>query len=84
MRQVSLLITTVLVVIGCASDPQTEQSQSTALPDYPEYASADTLFPHIRYTDGLVSVNDRCMVRGVKLNRRMPPVYVNGSPLGFC
>lgn len=49
-----------------------------------EYADADTLFPHLRYPDGQVSLNDRCMVRAVKLNPRMPAIYVNGRPVGFC
>ena len=49
-----------------------------------EYADADTLFPHMRFADGLVSLNDRCAVRQTKLNRRLPPIYVNGRPIGFC
>ncbi|MBM3975955.1 MAG: hypothetical protein FJ299_03060 [Planctomycetes bacterium] len=45
----------------------------------------DPLHPRIRYDDGQVSPNDSCMIRlGSKLNRRMPPAYVNGMPLGFC
>jgi hypothetical protein len=43
----------------------------------------DTL-PRIQYADGQVSLNDRCPVRKVPLNLRMPPVYVNGRPVGFC
>jgi hypothetical protein len=41
-------------------------------------------FPRLVYPDGLVSLNDRCPVRKVELNPRMPPVYVNGQPVGFC
>ena len=41
-------------------------------------------FPRVEYSDGRVSLNDRCPVRKVKLNPRMPPVYVNGGPVGFC
>ena len=41
-------------------------------------------FPHLRYMDGQQSLNDRCMVRQVKLNPRIAPVYVNGKPVGFC
>ena len=48
-------------------------------------AGGDSLFPRIAYFDGaLVSVNDRCAVRKVKLNPKMPPAYVNGRPVGFC
>jgi hypothetical protein len=45
----------------------------------------DPKLPRVRYVDGQVSGNDSCMIRlGSKLNRRMPPAYVNGFPLGFC
>lgn len=45
----------------------------------------DPLHPRVRYDDGQVSTNDSCMIRlGSKLNRKMPPAYVNGMPLGFC
>jgi hypothetical protein len=47
-------------------------------------AGGDTLYPRLRYTDSLVSVNDRCIVTARKLNPRMAPVYVNGVPIGFC
>ncbi len=39
----------------------------------------------IRYVDGQVSRNDSCMIKlGNSLNRRVPPLYVNGEPMGFC
>lgn len=41
--------------------------------------------PRLRYDDGQVSLNTTCAVRlENKLNPAIPPVYVNGSPLGFC
>ncbi len=43
----------------------------------------DTL-PKIRFSDGQVSLNDRCAVRGRKLSKKIPPVYVNGYPVAFC
>jgi hypothetical protein len=43
----------------------------------------DTM-PMLRFADGQISLNDRCMVRLVKLNPKMPPVYVSGHPVGFC
>jgi hypothetical protein len=46
-------------------------------------AAEDELAP-IRFADGQVSLNDRCIVRKGKLNLRMPPLYVNGRPIGFC
>lgn len=47
-------------------------------------ATADTSFPRIKYPDSLESVNDRCIVRMVKMSRSVRPVYVNGWPIGFC
>ncbi|MFN0152698.1 MAG: hypothetical protein ACKVU1_18500 [bacterium] len=41
-------------------------------------------FPRVQFRDGQLSLNTRCIVRQVKLNRRMPPIYVNGQPIGFC
>lgn len=50
-----------------------------------EFVEAEDSFPRVRYFDtNLVSINDRCAVRKVKLNPKMPPVYVNGQPVGFC
>jgi YHS domain-containing protein len=40
--------------------------------------------PRLQYADSLVSLNDRCIVKGTKLNPRIHPVYVNGQPIGFC
>ena len=48
------------------------------------YTDGNAEFPHIRYGDGLESLNDRCMVRHSKLNLHMRPLYVNGRPAGFC
>lgn len=44
----------------------------------------DPAHPRLRFADSLDSANDRCMVRGSRLNARIPPQYVNGVPLGFC
>ncbi len=41
-------------------------------------------FPNIKYSDSLVSVNDRCIVKQTKLNLKVRPVYVNWRPIGFC
>jgi len=48
------------------------------------YTDSTAEFPRIIFADGQVSKNDRCMVRMSKLNRKMPPMYVNGKPVGFC
>lgn len=44
----------------------------------------DPKFPRLRDADGRVSLNDRCPVRAKPLNPKMAPIYVNGSPVGFC
>jgi hypothetical protein len=48
------------------------------------YTDTTAEFPHLRYRNGWESLNDRCPVRKGKLNLRLPPVYVNGHPVGFC
>ena len=47
-------------------------------------AGADSLHPRLRFTDSLMSANDRCIVSLKKLNPKVRPVYVNGVPMGFC
>lgn len=50
-----------------------------------EFVSPQDSFPRLRYFDSKqVTINDRCAVRKVKLNPKMPAVYVNGQPVGFC
>ena len=50
-----------------------------------EFVNPEDTLPRVRYyEDGQVSLNDRCAVRKVKLNPKMPPIYVNGQPVGFC
>lgn len=44
----------------------------------------DAGHPKVKYADSLVSLNDRCMVAGNKLNLKIRPVYVSGAPIGFC
>ena len=66
---------------GCGSSGETN---GEALSTRAHYVDAGDSLPRIQFADGQVSMNDRCMVRQVKLNLRMPPVYVNGRPLGFC
>jgi len=45
----------------------------------------DPKLPLARYSDGQVGLSNSCGIRlGNKLNRRIPPIYVNGQPVGFC
>ncbi len=36
------------------------------------------------YSIGGETLNDRCPVRLARLNPRMPAIYVNQHPVGFC
>jgi len=71
-----------------AEKPQAETKPMMAEKQYVvmgEYVAAQDSLPRLRYFDGeQVSLNDRCAVRKVKLNPKMPPIYVNGQPVGFC
>jgi hypothetical protein len=41
--------------------------------------------PSVRYLDGQLALDGSCAIRiGNKLSRKVPPVYVNGQPIGFC
>lgn len=52
---------------------------------FADYVNPEDSLPRLRFReDGQVSINDRCAVRKVKLNPRMPAAYVNGRPVGFC
>ncbi len=49
-----------------------------------EVPGSDPEFPKLKWSDGKVSVNDRCPVRVRKLNPKIDPLWVNGRPIGFC
>jgi len=47
--------------------------------------SGDPEHPRLRYLDGQVSGNTSCAIRrGNRLNPKVPPMRVNGTPIGFC
>ncbi len=62
------------------------EGTATVLPDpgWAELVQPDAEFSAMRWSNGEVTLNDRCPVRKVKLNPSMPPIYVNGEPIGFC
>ena len=50
-----------------------------------QVASSNPERPRLRYLDGQVSRNNTCaIILPNKLNPAIPPMYVNGSPIGFC
>jgi hypothetical protein len=86
---VAIALSLGVVVLACSKKQKEEQAEQTEPEkDYMvvgEYVSLQDTLPHIRYfEDNLVSLNDRCAVRKVKLNPKLPPIYVNGHPVGFC
>lgn len=80
--QAMMLVAAMSAVIPAACSKKDRPVEHMALG---EFVEAQDSFPRVRYFDtNLVSINDRCAVRMVKLNPQMPPVYVNGQPVGFC
>jgi hypothetical protein len=86
---ISVLAVAVLA-LGLACSKQKPQAEKPPAGDKDymvmgEYVNAQDSLPRLRYFDGnQVSLNDRCAVRKAKLNPKMPPIYVNGQPVGFC
>lgn len=81
MRQLGPLLLLGLILVGCGSEPTELVHDSTEMPSY---VDPEAEFPRVSYPGIGVTVNDRCPVRQVKLNRKMKPVYANGQPVGFC
>jgi hypothetical protein len=80
-----------------ACEPEAAAPSVVALPDAmrpPRPLDDDGIFyvlgpdpahPRVRYLDGQLAESESCAVQlGKKLSRRVPPVYVNGRPIGFC
>ena len=66
---------------ACGAEEETVLIDDSALG-----ARVDTTaeFSPLRFPDGELTLNDRCPVRKVPLNTRMPSIYVNQHPVGFC
>ena len=80
-----LWILAVVLTLGSLACQGEDTPQITLNTDaFAAYEDESAEFPRLRFPDGSLSLNDRCPVRKVKLNRRMPPLYVNGRPIGFC
>gem|GEM_PF-1167962 len=95
-RNVPSRLLTVCVLFMClwgCSRKTKEPSDQAASPGAPSsvqmllpaaYTDTTLEFPHLRFTDQTLSLNDRCPVRKAKLNERLAPLFVNGRPIGFC
>jgi len=75
LRNISRGFATAALV--AAAMPAASAAQRYIPTDDPEH-------PRIQYADSLYSLNDECIVRLRRLSRSIPPVYVNGLPIGFC
>jgi hypothetical protein len=86
---ISVLVVGALALgLACSKEKQQAEKQPMGEKDYMvmgEYVNAQDSLPRLRYFDGSqVSLNDRCPNTKAKLNPKMPPIYVNGQPIGFC
>jgi hypothetical protein len=80
----SITVVAAVAALACAKQEQASEPVREHVV-FGEYITPEDSFPQVRYFEsGLVSRNDRCAVRKVRLNVKMPPVYVNGRPIGFC
>lgn len=80
----SIAVFATIAALSC-SDKASDTAEPVSHVAFGEYIQPEDSFPQVRYFEsGLVSPNDRCAVRKVRLNLKMPPVYVNGRPIGFC
>jgi len=83
MRWRAILITTLVAMVLSTCSKKGKDAKHYV--ELAELISPEDSFPRMRYFDSnLVTINDRCAVRKVRLNSKMPAVYVNGQPVGFC
>lgn len=84
----SVVLVAAVAALACSEKEEAKQEEAAStMPSvvYGEFIAPDDSLQRMRYLEtGLVGLNDRCAVRKVRLNPKMPPVYVNGQPIGFC
>ena len=83
-KRINAVSVTMMLFLGAAGCREPERTRVLEPGPEPAFVDAGAELPRVRFGDGQVSLNDRCAVRRVKLNLRMPPAYVNGRPIGFC
>jgi hypothetical protein len=86
----AVLISTAALACRTQPEPPIAENRPVAYVDADgshETQVRDTLHnahPHMRFADGQITPNDRCPVRKAPLNLKLPGLYVNGRPIGFC
>jgi hypothetical protein len=79
-KRSAFVVVAAVAVLACSEKKEPPREHVV----FGEYIQPEDSFPKLRYFEGQVSLNDRCAVRKVRLNSKMPPVYVNGRAVGFC
>ena len=74
-------VVALVALAGCAEKEETVLVDRSGLATKVDTSVA--LSP-LLYPDGQLTLNDRCPVRKVGLNPRMPAIYVNQHPVGYC
>lgn len=70
-----------VLLVACAPEQETVLVDDSGLATRVDTTAE---FSPLLFPGDLVSLNDRCPVRKVPLNPRMPAIYVNQRPIGFC
>ncbi len=91
-RLLSIVLAAGLIAIACQSERTAEISPNIPIAfsdndgtePYDVYDSVRNSRPYLVMASGELTINNRCPVREVKLNKRLPALYVNGRPVGFC
>ncbi len=85
------LVLGALLLVACgeqgedATEKTSNHEKKVEYVAFGEFKNPEDSLPRLVFFEGgQVSLNDRCAVRKVRLNPKMPPAYVNGRPIGFC
>ncbi len=69
---------------GCSQPDVDLRAREPITPAGAAYDDANAEHPRLTFLGGKSTPNDRCIVTQRKLNPHLPPVWVNGVPIGFC
>ena len=80
-KRSAAIVAALAVLFGCGGDKEPVLVEDIG---DASFVSGETEFSAMVFGNGEQTLNDRCIVRQAPLNLRMPPVYVNSRPVGFC
>lgn len=79
------LVGALVLVPGCRQEPEGDpRARFPIAIEGAAYDDPGAELPRLRFPDGTRTENDRCMILERKLNPEIPPIWVNGAPVGFC